>query len=386
MGVNSESRGVMMGEVRQETSRKRYTRRDALSTIAKVGAAGIVGLAAGAAAGYFGGQLAVPPEKEVTVTTTVTQAPRTTTVESTVGVPNPYGAPKYKIVAVGMDLAGEFQIPILASIPDTAALYQVDFTYTGAPDVDYAEMHDIARSEVEKKPDGLMFFMMDPTMQELTREALDMGIPTMAFLIDDDPPHESRRMAYIGTDQYSAALQTGRVFLDEYLIPNGVTEGQVAIFTHRPGAPDLEARIRGFSDAVTPAGFAVDVQPAGPEAAQAAEMAEAYMRAHPEVVAAIGVDGISTPSVGRAIDVLGLKDKVFGAGFDLVPRNLEYLQKGTLYAVANQQPYVIFPVAVLSIYMHLVSGKEIFPFDANTGRGVVTTKNLDLFLKKSKFH
>jgi len=354
--------------------------------MAKVGAAGIVGLAAGAAAGYFGGQVAVPPAKEVTVTTTVTQAPRTTTVTSSVGVANPYGAPKYRIVAVGMDLAGEFQIPILASVPDTAALYQVDFSYTGAPDVDPKKMQDVARSEIERKPDGLMFFESDPTMQELTREAIDKGIPTIAFLIDDDPPHPSRRLAYIGTTQYSAALDTGKVFVEKYLTPKGITAGDVAIFTHRPGAPDLEARIKGFSDAVTAAGFTVDVQPAGPEAAQAAEMVEAYMRAKPKVVAAIGVDGISTPSVGRAIDVLGLKDKVLGAGFDLVPRNVEYMQKGTLYAVANQQPYLIFPVAVLSLYMHLVSGKEIFPFDAHTGRGVVTTENLGLFLKKTKFH
>lgn len=340
--------------------------------------------AVGAGAGYYAGVstlLAPSPVPQLTKTVTETVG-STVTVQSTVAA-NPFNTPKYNITCVAADLAGEFFIPIVRSAPDCNALFPVNFMLTGEASVDMKKMEDVMAAQIAKKPDGLIVFEVDATMQQLTQKAQAAGIPVIAFLIDDDLPHESGRLAYIGTDQYTAAFGTARRVVSK--IP-GKAGDTAVVFTHRPGAPDLEARAKGFSDVLTAAGFVVDKQLAGPEADKASEMAEAYMRAHSTIVAAFGCDGISSPSVGRAIDVLGLKDKVLGAGFDLVPRNLEYMQKGTLQAVANQQPYLILPVAVMAMYMHLASDKELAPYDANTGKGIIDQSNLAKFLKPTHWH
>jgi len=370
--------------VRQKlTESEKITRRTSL----KYAGGAVIAAALGAVAGYGLGTTAAPQAvKTVTETMTVGGETKTVSITATPVNPNPYGAPKYKIDILGYCLGSEFGIPMWNSVPDAAALFGCEVAWLGPSECDPKGMFDVAAVELERKPDAIMTYEDQAPMQKYTQEWIGKGVPVISYLVDDDATHPSGRLAYIGTTQYDAAMGTAKVFIEKYLKPKGITSGKAVLFIHRPGAPDLEDRIKGFSDALKAAGITAIAQPAGPEATQGDEMAEAYLRAHTDVVCAAGVDGISTPATGRAIDVLGLKDKVLGFGFDLIPRSLDYMQKGALLALANQQPYVIIPVAVMSLYMHLVSGKEIAPFDANTGRGVITQDNLAQFLAKSKYH
>ena len=356
-------------------------------TSIKYAGGAVIAAALGAVAGYGLGTTTAPaPQMVKTVTETATVGGETKTISITAAPTNPYGAPKYKIDIIGYCLGSEFGIPMWNSVPDAAALFGCEVAWLGPSECDPKGMFDVAAIEEARKPDAIMAYEDQAPLQKYTQEWLGKGIPVISYLVDDAPPHPSGRLAYVGTTQYDAAMGTAKVFIEKYLKPKGITSGNAVLFIHRPGAPDLEDRIKGFSDALKAAGITAIAQPAGPEATQGDEMAEAYLRAHTDVVCAAGVDGISTPATGRAIDVLGLKDKVLGFGFDLIPRSLDYMQKGALLALANQQPYVIIPVAVMSLYMHLVSNKEIAPFDANTGRGVITLDNLAQFLKKSKYH
>lgn len=365
------------------TESEKITRRTSL----KYAGGAVVAAALGVAAGYGIGTMAAPqPVKTVTETTTVGGETKTVSITATPANANPYGAPKYKIDILGYCLGSEFGIPMWNSVPDAAALFGCEIAWLGPSECDPKGMFDVAAIELTRKPDAIMTYEDQAPMQKSTQDWLKAGVPVISYLVDDDATHPSGRLAYIGTTQYDAAKGTANVFIEKYLKPKGITSGKAVLFIHRPGASDLEDRIKGFSDALKAAGITAIAQPAGPEATQGDEMAEAYLRAHTDVVCAAGVDGISTPATGRAIDVLGLKDKVLGFGFDLIPRSLDYMQKGALLALANQQPYVIIPVAVMSLYMHLVSGKEIAPFDANTGRGVITQDNLSQFLAKSKYH
>jgi ABC-type sugar transport system substrate-binding protein len=374
--------------VKEIMAEEKITRRTSLKYAGGAALAAVVGAVAGYAYGTSAPAPAAQPGLVKTVTETQTVG---STQITTMTATNAYGSPKYKIDLLGYCLGVEFCIPMWNSLPDAVSLFPgLQVSWLGPSECDPKGMLDIAATIKDvRKPDATASYLDTPDMQKFCSEWIDAGIPSMSYLVDDNPPHPSKRLAYVGTAQYDAAYGTGTVFVNQYLKPKGITSGKAVIFIHRPGAPDLEDRVKGFTQALIDGGFkAADITKAaaGPEAAQSNDMAAAYLKAHSDVVVAAGVDGNTSPAVGESIDALGLHGKVLGMGFDLIPRSLTQVQKGNLLALANQQPYLIIPVLVMDLYMHLVSGKILMPFDANTGRGVVTADNVGQYTAKSKFY
>ena len=76
--------------------------------------------------------------------------------------------------------------------------------------------------------------------------ALDAGIQVVCY--DVDSPNSNREY-YIGTENYKAGYTCGEYMIDLYA-DSGLEEVRVAILAGIPGADDIEARIRGFEDAI----------------------------------------------------------------------------------------------------------------------------------------
>ena len=76
--------------------------------------------------------------------------------------------------------------------------------------------------------------------------AIDSGIQVVCY--DVDSPN-SKREYYIGTENYKAGYTCGEYMIDLYK-DSGLEEVRVAILAGIPGADDIEARIRGFEDAI----------------------------------------------------------------------------------------------------------------------------------------
>lgn len=76
--------------------------------------------------------------------------------------------------------------------------------------------------------------------------ALEAGIQVVCY--DVDSPNSNREY-YIGTENYRAGYTCGEYMIDLYA-DSGMEEVRVAILAGIPGADDIEARIRGFEDAI----------------------------------------------------------------------------------------------------------------------------------------
>lgn len=76
--------------------------------------------------------------------------------------------------------------------------------------------------------------------------ALEAGIQVVCY--DVDSPNSNREY-YIGTENYKAGYTCGEYMIDLYA-DSGMEEVRVAILAGIPGADDIEARIRGFEDAI----------------------------------------------------------------------------------------------------------------------------------------
>lgn len=334
----------------------------------------------GGAAVALGLSALTPSVPTAATTATVTQT--ATATQTVVSATTP--APQATFVALAAYLDVDFYIPIKASVPDAASMFNVNFKLTGVPGSDYKSFADIFSTTIAQKPDGIIIQELDPSLFPLTKQALSQGIPVVSWIVDDantlSEPHPSGRLAYIGTDQHTLGMQLANDVLPKIQALNPPKGAEVAIFIQRPGAPDLEQRAQGYKDVVTAAGFTTTEHLAGPDTiAQSEPMVESYLPSHPGVVAAFGCDGVSSPGVGEAITKLNLKGKVIGAGFDLIPENLAAVNNGSLYAIANQQPYITLPQAVFTLLATKLSNGLIAPWSSLTGASVVDQSNVANF-------
>ncbi len=107
--------------------------------------------------------------------------------------------------------------------------------------------------------------------------ALDAGIQVVCY--DVDSPNSNREY-YIGTENYKAGYTCGEYMIDLYA-DSGLEEVRVAILAGIPGADDIEARIRGFEDAIADTNIrTVYTFACNDNVDEAIEGVEAYSRAN----------------------------------------------------------------------------------------------------------
>ena len=101
---------------------------------------------------------------------------------------------------------------------------------------------DRFRELLSKKPTGIMVSAADPqVMKPEINAAIAAGIPVITM--DSDAPG-SRRLFFIGTNNYQAGLIGGRVLVKKL---NG--KGQIVVYTI-PAQSNLIERLRGYEDAI----------------------------------------------------------------------------------------------------------------------------------------
>ena len=110
----------------------------------------------------------------------------------------------------------------------------------GPPNPDLEAQLQAFREAVAKKPAGILVSpaQAEP-FTEAINQAIEQGIPVIC--IDSDAP-ESKRIMFIGTKNYQAGLEGGRLaaqLLEE--------KGDIAILTI-PGQYNLDERVRGYRD------------------------------------------------------------------------------------------------------------------------------------------
>ena len=146
----------------------------------------------------------------------------------------------------------------------------VELIWTAPQKVDMAEQVAVIESLIQKKVDAIGIGVSDPTaLVDVINKAVEAGIVVSTW--DSDAP-KSRRMFYLGTDNYAGGKTCGEYM--KRLLPKG---GKVAVLTGFIGAFNLEERIRGFKDATKDAGIEViDVLPGDDDFNKSVEVVNTY--------------------------------------------------------------------------------------------------------------
>ena len=109
--------------------------------------------------------------------------------------------------------------------------------------------------------------------------AIDAGIQVVCYDVDSPT---SNREYYIGTENYKAGYTCGEYMINLYK-DSGLETVRVAVLAGIPGADDIEARIRGFKDAIDGTNIEIVYTFAcNDNVDEAVEGVEAYSRANGE--------------------------------------------------------------------------------------------------------
>jgi ribose transport system substrate-binding protein len=164
--------------------------------------------------------------------------------------------------------------------------------------------------------------------------AVQQGIPVIC--IDSDAP-ESKRVLFIGTDNFRAGQESGKRMAD---ILKG--QGQIVLITI-PGQPNLDERIRGVNEALKKYPGVKIVQTIDDKG----DSRDAYDGVSALLAKKQKIDGIlclEASGGAGAADVLHREDltgKIAIVAFDKDPETLDGIQKGWISATVVQKPYVM---------------------------------------------
>jgi len=203
-----------------------------------------------------------------------------------------------------------------------------------APDKgDINQQIEIMENLITMGVDGIAIGPSDSdALSPMIDKAIDAGIPVVTF--DTDAP-DSKRLGYIGTDNYEAGRLLDKTVGD--LNPNA----QVVVTISVPTQLGLQQRVKGAQDVWAesyPGVKLIDTRSSGGDPAVTLSNIEDMVKAHPDFTTLIGIDAQGGPAAVSAWKSLGVTDKQ-AVVFDDLPVVIQGIRDGQINAAISQFEY-----------------------------------------------
>ncbi len=267
---------------------------------------------------------------------------------------------------------------------DAANELGVKWIYTGPADFNTPAQVTTLEQIIQTKPAGILVAALQPdAITPAINKAIAAGIPVVT--VDTDAPN-SKRMTYLGTDNYSAGVTMGKRMAEI----TGAA-GKIGLASV-PGQFNLEERIRGIRDVVkaNPGMSLVTVVDDKNDDSATATAVVAMLQAHPEinVVGSINAVGAGVASALRQTQKVG---KVKAVLFDITDPILAAVDDGSVDSTLVQRTYMMSYLGVKLLYgynhrtpylSHWFTNQIVpMPYAVDTGVMVVAKSGLAAFKK-----
>jgi len=173
---------------------------------------------------------------------------------------------------------------------------------------------------------------------------------TNLITFDSDAP-KSKRLLYIGTDNYEAGKVLGGRIVT--LLPKG---GKIAVFVGTFASDNAAQRFKGIADVI--AGHKIEIidkREDNTDRAKARSNVEDLVNAHHDLALVVGLYNYNGPAIAAALDGLGKKGKVLAAVFDEDDGTLDGIESGAIQVTVVQKPFMFGYLA--SKWMHELATK-----------------------------
>ncbi len=249
-----------------------------------------------------------------------------------------------------------------------------------------AEKEEFLRVMARKPaPAGILVSAADP---EIMRDAIDSavgaGIPVVA--IDSDSP-KSKRLLFIGTNNYQAGQMGGEVLLQELK-----GKATLAVYTIT-GQENLNERLEGYKRVLArrPEIKILPVIDVRGDPARAFDATKVFIDKKVVPDAFVCLEALSCPEVADVLDRGHIQGKTIVA-MDANKNTLDWIEKGMIRATIAQKPYTMayYGVRVLDDFHHAKpanldrgsaqGSRASLPVFIDTGATLVDKSNVKSFL------
>jgi ribose transport system substrate-binding protein len=293
---------------------------------------------------------------------------------------------KYYLVATNTKVA--YWQSALAGLGRAGSVLGVKTEMAGPDNYDpKAEQQELQRV-MKLKPSGILLSAGDAKLLQADVDAaISQGIPVITM---DSDVEGSKRLFFIGTDNYKAGTMGGKVLAREL---HG--KGNVVVYT-MPDQANLHQRLLGYQDALAafPQIKIVQVVDIKGNASLAFDTTKNILDAGSgKVDAFVCLESLGCAEVADVLDRRHVLKKVVIA-MDTSPNTLEWIQKGGITATIGQKPFTMAFVGVKmldDLHHHKISPlsgdweQDTFapvPAFVDTGETLIDSSNVAAFVKK----
>lgn len=237
------------------------------------------------------------------------------------------------------------------------------------------EQIQLMESIIEKKPEAIAIAASDfNELSDVCEKAIEMGITLVTF---DSDVNIKQPHSFIGTDNFTASKRLGHelgVLLNQ--------EGRVAIISHVEGSFTAIERANGFKQGLkSTADIKVieDVYFAENNQNMAYDMVSNIIMEYPDIKAIFATNEVTLLGCGRAIEDLGLKDRITVVGFDMNNQIALMIEQDIIDATMVQKPFNMGYIAVKEA-LEVKAGKDV----ENIDTGAVLINKANMFLPENQ--
>ncbi len=195
-----------------------------------------------------------------------------------------------------------------------------------------------------KNPNGIVVSCADEsTLVTSINKAIDSNVPVICF---DSDSATSKRLSYVGTDNYSFGAVAGKKIVDTI-----GTEGEVAIILV-PGAVSMEERAAGCVQYLAENAPNIKINYLNDEGdvAKAEQVVSAAVQANANIKAIFSTHGYGAPGAAAACRTLGKLEDICIIGSDYDSATIELLMAGDVDGTVIDDPYLLGYQAFMLAY------------------------------------
>jgi simple sugar transport system substrate-binding protein len=255
-------------------------------------------------------------------------------------------SPKYRFVMVSHIGSND---PNMQWLTKSLATFEekypdVETEYLGTNEYSIQQLVQLLEQALATNPDGLAIpIASNEALEPILREAIDSGIPVVAFNIPDTRPVGERipYLTYVGGDEYLTGLRLGQDAIakaqaGEIPMPTGVV-----CMSHDAAHQGLKQRCAGMTDAMAEIGVETEELFTGANPEEARSTLESYLSSNADVNYVFALASWSSPWAYSVAADLGLSPDVDNEGMTIVtvdasPAALEGIKAGKVLSTHSQ--------------------------------------------------
>ena len=252
---------------------------------------------------------------------------------STEGEPSASAESKYKIAFITNTVA-DFWEYARAGVADAEATFgdvEVEFRFG---DGTSGKQKEIVEDLLTRGVKGIAISPVAPAQQSAQINRWIDNDGAIIICQDSDAP-DSKRAAYLGTDNVEAGRQCGELIKEA--LPDG---GKIMCFVGLKDQQNAIERYQGIKEALEGTNIEVlDLRADNGERGKARENAEDTLTKYPDIAGLVGLWSYNAPAILAAVNDAGKLGQVKIIAFDEDPNTLTAIDEGHIHGTVVQDPY-----------------------------------------------